>query len=485
MPKLLFPRIQPLNHATLCTALCFTSSAFAVIDKPTEPYISYTVKAGDTLQVLARSLLSDPKKWSTLARLNGLNNPDVIRPGLVIDVPRSLINFTHQPKLATNGVLQSVNGNVTVNGLAAQAGSAVPEGARVQTAAGSSAVVKLSDGSNVQLMPRSLAQVVTQHGYAMKDPASSISTTWFSGAIRLVEGMLDIAAEKSAKRKEPLNVVTPTSIIGVRGTQFRVAFEDAASGTARTEVLEGKVRADNPAQAAGADVGGGFGVAIKPTEREIKVVALLPALPESALPARVERARDGQQAAWTVGTLAGATGYRAELAQDPAFNQIVFDTKSVTPAINLAAAPNGNYFARVRGFDASGIEGYNAVRRIDIANAPTALIWIGEINVAATADVVSEGLLLRMNTSATDTPRHLQIQIAKDAGMSQELQSLPVDPTGTVLLKDIKAGDLRFVRLTGTTAQGVAGSSPVMQLELPTNWGSTVFSVVGALKIVR
>ncbi len=485
MPKLLMPSINTAQHAVFFATALIASSALAAIEKPTEPFISYTVKAGDTLDRLSRNLLVDPRKWNELARLNGLKNPNLIQPGFVIDVPRSHINFNNQPKLASNGVLQSANGTVTINGLAAQAGAAVPEGARVQTASGSSAVVKMSDGSSVQLMPRSLAEITTQRGYAMKDPASSISTTWFSGAIRLVAGVLDIAANKAAQRKDPLNIITPTSLIGVRGTQFRVAFEDPTSGAARTEVLEGKVRADSPAQAAGADVGGGFGVAIRPNERDIKVVALLPALPESALPGRVERASEGQQASWTVGALSGAAGYRAELALDPAFTQIVFDTKSANPAINLSAAPNGNYFARVRGIDASGIEGYNAVRRIDLANAPVALIWVREVDVAAIADFTPEGVRLRVNTSAADTPRELTLQIAQDAAMSKDLQTLTLSGDGQVLLKNIKAGESRYLRLTGISPQGVSASSPVLVLVLPENWGTTVFSSVSALSPLR
>jgi hypothetical protein len=491
MKNIPFAPIKPRFNATFLIAnavalVCLsTPNAWATIANPSEPFISYTIQSGDILQNVARNLLADPQKWNELARLNGLKNPNLIFPGQVLDVPRSLINFALQPKLATQGVLQSATGTVTINGTPAQAGAAVPEGARVQTAAGSSAVIKMSDGSSVQLMPRSLAEVVTQHGYAMKDPASSISTTWFSGVIRLVEGVLDIAADKAAKRKEPLNVVTPTSVVGVRGTQFRVAFEDPAAGTARTEVLEGKVRADNPAQAVGADVGGGFGVAVKPSEREIKVVALLPALPESALPARVERAREGEQASWSVAALSGAAAYRAELAQDAAFTQIVFDTKSPSNTINLAAAPNGNYFARVRGVDASGIEGYNAVRRIDIANAAVTLIWVREINLAATADAIPEGLLLRVNISASDTPRNLQMQIAQDASMTQGVQTLPIDAKGNVLLKDLKAGERRYLRFSGTTPQGMPGNSAVLLLELPTNWGSTMLSMTGALQPLR
>jgi hypothetical protein len=487
MKKILFATKKPIQRAHLLIAssalACLSSStSWAAITKHTEPFISYTVKRGDTLQALASDLLVDPKKWNELARLNNLKNPNLIQPGFVFDVPRSLINFDKQPKLATSGLLLSANGSVTVNGETAVAGAAVPEGARVQTAASSSAVIKLSDGSKVQLMPRSLAEVITQHGYVMKDPSTSISTTWFSGAIRLVTGVLDIAANKLAQRKEPLNVVTPTSVVGVRGTQFRVAFEDPVTGVARTEVLEGKVRADHSKQGSGADIGGGFGVAVKPTEREIKVVALLPALPESALPAHVERDSEGAQALWTVGMLDGAASYRAELAQDLAFTQIVFDTKSINPAIDLAAAPNGIYFARVRGIDASDIEGYNAVRRIDIAHAPTRLIWVREVNIAATADFIPEGLMLRVNISAADTPRSLQIQIGLDAAMTQGLQSFPLDASGNVILKNIKAGERRFVRFTGASPEGVASSSPVLSFELPADWGTTVFGIASALQ---
>jgi hypothetical protein len=461
------------------------TSAWAAIDQPTEPYISYTVKTGDKLERVARDLLTDPRKWNELARLNGLKDPNFITPGQVLDVPRSLLNFDKQPKLGAGGTLQSANGAVTVNGAPAQAGAAVPEGARVQTAAGSSAVVKLADGSTVQLMPRSLAEVVSSHGYAMKDPASSISTTWFSGAIRLIEGVLDIAADKTAKRKDPMNVTTPTSNIGIRGTQFRVAYEDPASRSARTEVLEGKVRADNPAQASGADVAGGFGVAIKPSEREVKVVALLPALPDSALPERVQRLREGNRAVWQVGTLTGAVGYRAELAQDAAFAQIVSDAKSPSPALDFSSAPNGSYFARVRGFDSNGIEGYNAVRRVQIADAPVSLIWIREINVAATADFLPDSLLLRVNTSSVDAPRNLQVQTALDAAFTQGLQTQSLRADSSVVLTGIQAGERRFVRFTGTNAQGIAGTSPTLLLELPANWGSTVFGMTSALQPVR
>jgi len=482
------PKVHSFSHRTTLIAsliLLSGNSSWAKIQNPTEPYITYTVAQGDKLSLIASKVLNDPKQWNALVRMNGLTNPNIIRPGQEIDIPRSMINFNLQPKLANTGVLQSAHGNVTINGLPAQAGAPVPEGARVQTASGSSAVVKLSDGSTVQLMPRSLAEVVTQHGYAMKDPASSTSTTWFSGVVRLVEGALDIAVNKTAKRKEPMGVHTPTSTIGIRGTKFRVAFDDPKERTARTEVLEGKVRADNAVQKTGADVAGGFGVAIKPGEREVKVVPLLPALPESALPERVERTRDSQQALWTIAALGGAAGYRAELAQDPAFTQVVFDTKSNQTNIDLSDAPNGKYFARVRGFDASGIEGYNASRRIEITAAPAKLIWIQEINLSAIAEHTAGGAVLKFNTGAQDTPKALQVQVALDAAMTQAVQTYPIDPHGRATLKDIKPGERRFLRVVGTSAEGIAGNSAVLRLDLPSNWGGSILSLTTALHPIQ
>jgi hypothetical protein len=476
----------PLMPLSLAALACLSASpVWAVIDKPTEPYISYTVKQGDILQNLARELLTDARQWPQLARLNGMKDPNRIYPGQVIDVPRSLLNLSTQTKTTSGGTLQSTSGQVTINGQAAQAGAAVPEGARVQTAAGSSATVKLADGSTVQLMPRSLAEVLSSSGYQLKDPASSISTTWYSGVIRLVEGVLDVAAEKRAKRLEPLGVTTPTSVVGVRGTQFRVAYEDPASRQARTEVLEGQVRSGLREGNVNADVNGGFGVAIKPGDREIKVTPLLPALPEAALPEQVQRARDSRQALWTVGNLNGAAAYRAELAQDAGFAQIVSDAKSGTPAIDFSSAANGSYYARVRGIDEAGIEGYNAVRRITISDAPVSLIWIREIYVSAYAAYSPEGLVLHLDTSAKDTPRNLQMQIAQDAQFSQGVQNFELGSQTRITIPGLKAGDRRFVRFSGTSPQGQAGSTQTLLLELPAAWGSSVLDINGILQTLR
>lgn len=51
-----------------------------------EEYRTYTVKSGDTLSEIAASYGVD---WHEMARLNNLENPDLIFPGQVFKVPNS------------------------------------------------------------------------------------------------------------------------------------------------------------------------------------------------------------------------------------------------------------------------------------------------------------------------------------------------------------------------------------------------------------
>lgn len=48
---------------------------------------SYTVKAGDTLSRIAATRLGDYKRWQELATLNGIRDPDAIKPGQTIRLP--------------------------------------------------------------------------------------------------------------------------------------------------------------------------------------------------------------------------------------------------------------------------------------------------------------------------------------------------------------------------------------------------------------
>jgi nucleoid-associated protein YgaU len=48
---------------------------------------TYTVKAGDTLQSIAAKVYGDPSKWHDIATLNGLRDPNYLKPGQVLKLP--------------------------------------------------------------------------------------------------------------------------------------------------------------------------------------------------------------------------------------------------------------------------------------------------------------------------------------------------------------------------------------------------------------
>ena len=288
-----------------------------------EPSIPYVVQPSDKLIVLSLKLLNSPAGWQELGRFNGLQTPLRLTPGSTLRIPLRLIGST-----PARGQLVSVNGDVQLMGAPAAAGTAKAEGGRLQTGAGSSAVLALADDSRVTLLPNTLAELVTSRNYATRDAAASGSATWFAGLVRLVQGGLDTAASKTAQRAKPLQIQAPTSLVSVRGTQFRVAFDDPAGDSSRAEVVEGKVRADNPAQQSDVDLPKGTGAVVKPAEKEVKVVKLLPAPDLAGVPGAVLKS-DGD---WPMPVLAGAQGYRVQLASDEKFEKITRDLKVTSPA---------------------------------------------------------------------------------------------------------------------------------------------------------
>ena len=134
-----------------------TVSPLAAAQKPAaEPSIPYTVKPSDKLITVSALLLSQPADWPEVARFNRLKNPNRISPGQTIQVPVRLMKS--QP---VSGKIVSVYGDVQLGGAKAEVGSAVAEGARLQTGPNSSAVIELADGSRVALLPNTLAELAT------------------------------------------------------------------------------------------------------------------------------------------------------------------------------------------------------------------------------------------------------------------------------------------------------------------------------------
>ena len=447
-------------HALFGALLAGSSLALA----QTEPTLTYTVRPTDKLIRFSRDMLVRPQAWPEVARLNQLRNPNLIFPGQQLRIPLRLL----KPQAATAKVL-SVEGDVKVGEQPAAGGTALAEGGKVQTGANSSAVIELGDGSRVKLLPNTLLEVASNRTYAMRDASASGSTTWFSGLIRLAQGAVETVAAKIANRATPLQIETPTSLVGVRGTEFRVAYDDPATRSARAEVMEGLVRADNTVQASGADLPGGTGAVIDPTKKTVEAVRLLPAPDVSALPAEVFR----PEASWPMPSLAVATAYRVQIASDAQFDRIARDIKVAGATVDLSSLALGNWFARVRGIDNIGLEGLDATRPLSIKEM---LQW-RVINSSLT--LIDGRTVLDFSASPAGSTAALgatgfSAELAQDSRFAAVL-ARPQATATRLVLGDLKPGTY-YIRLQ---AQGLGpnAASETYRFELPGNWGSTVFGV--------
>ena len=186
---------------------------------------------------LSKAVLVAPDAWREVARLNKLSNINQIRPGQHLSIPARLMRSE-----VVGATLFSVVGDVQMAGAPAVAGSTIAEGQAVQTGAAGSAVVALADGSQVRIPPSSLAEVAASRSYGQpQGNTTEGGRGWFAGTLRVLRGSVEIFATEVLRAK-PLEVITPTAVIGVRGTHFRVAFDDDAKSLSHAEVIEGKVR---------------------------------------------------------------------------------------------------------------------------------------------------------------------------------------------------------------------------------------------------
>ena len=330
-----------------------------------------------------------------------------------------------------------------------------PEGQTVQTGPGGSAVVELADGSRLRLPPSSLAQVIaSQNLGARPENAASLSTAnsdsaragWFSGALRLLSGSVEVFATKVLRAK-PLEVVTPTAVVGVRGTAFRAGFNVAPNGSTRVEVVEGQVRFDALAKPAGADVAAGFGSTTDAAGGPPQVVKLLDAPDLSSLAERFERpivrfALPGE-----------TTALRVQVAADAAFDKIVSDQR-VEPGAEarIVGLADATWQVRSRRIDAQGIEGFDANRSFVLKARPEPPAYL-----QPRSDSKQAVGSIAFNWAPNIEASRVRIQVADDAAFTNPLQDRDALTDAAVRIDIAKPG-IYFWRLA--SLRGAADAGP-------------------------
>ena len=411
-----------------------------------EPQVEFVVIKSDTLIRLSRDVLVSPAAWREVATLNRLANPNRITTGQVLRIPIRLMRAT--PRQA---VLVSSAGDVRIGDVAAAAGKPLADGQTVQTGAASSAVLELADGTRVRMPPSSLAQIVGSESYGVRPAAGGAagaapsSGGWFSGALRVMRGSVEVFATKVLRAK-PLEVITPTAVVGVRGTQFRVGLEDDASASTHSEVIEGETRFDTASRSAGADVANGFGAAADVSAKPPQVVALLDAPDLSSVPALFERP------IVHIELPNQANDLRVQVAADNGFERIVSDQRfEAGKEIRIAGLDDAQWHLRARRIDGAGIEGFDAARPFTLKARPEPPVYR-----TPRADGKQTVGAVEFAWARNTTAPRVRIQVAEDAGFTRRVVDRDA-VADTTLRADVSTPGIYFWRLASIRDNGDHG----------------------------
>ena len=363
-PALLKRALAPIFAAVLLPA-ALAAPVAAPASAPQQLLVPYTVTSHDTLIGLNKTLFAAPGVWKDVARINHLSDSNRIKPGQVLLVPADALHSKVVP-----AQLLSAFGDVQVAGRPVAAGASIPVGDTIRTGDASTAVVQLADGSHIKLAPNSEGRLDEQRRFQVKATAAAIDEGLVAASLRLISGSVEVFASK-VLRARPLEVSTPTAVIGVRGTVYRVRNDvtpataaASAVNASATEVLEGKVHAQVGAAATqAADVPARFGAPLE-EGRKIVVLPLPPAPDLSRVPANFDHLPVKFR-------VPGTLPLRVQVANDAAFDHIQLDLHvGAGDDVRLPQLADGAWHLRVRAISPEGLEGLDAVRDLQLLARP-------------------------------------------------------------------------------------------------------------------
>lgn len=444
-----YSAVHPKLARTWLAAVLIAGLATAA--RAADTMIEFVVVRADTLIGLSSSVLNSPRAWREVARINKLPDANRILPGQRLMIPVRLLRGD-----AVGATLVSATGDVRAGDAPAASGATLAEGQSVQTGPGGSAVIALADGSRVRVPPSSLAQVAASRSYGGRLPATAAATAeeaaaanapshWFAGTMRVLRGSVEVFATKVLRAK-PLEVVTPTAVVGVRGTRYRVAFDAGANQRTHAEVLEGSVRFDAANGTTGTDLRSGFGASVGIGANTSVIAPLLGAPDLSALPERFERPI-------VRFVLPGdAAPLRVQVAADPAFDRIVNDQQVAAGSeLRVAGLDDAQWFLRARRIDTQGIEGLDATRPFVLKARPEPPAYRAPRSNAKQA----VGAVEFAWAPNVDAPR-ARLQVAEDAAFSRIVQDRDNLDDAT-LRSDMPSAGAYYWRLASVRPSGDHG----------------------------
>ncbi len=423
-------------HSCLLMGLLIASPGFA---QKAEQVWGYKVRPGDRLIDISKSYQKNPDEWKKLQQNNTVPDPKLLQPGKQINIP---VSDLKQGDPFAAAVL--VHGEVQRLDKSGQpvakvvSGDVLKMGDTIQTGSRSTLTVRFADDSRMLVTEKSKITLSSLVNYGKTGMADT--------KVQVHQGGTDsqVSPQKGPVARYEIN--TPALNLAVRGTGFRIQV-DEGSGATRTEVVEGLVAGES--QGGQAMIGAGFGILAEPGKALGQPTRLLSApimgassTPVKKLPARFE---------WT--ELAGAVRYRVQLLAVVQGNDaIIVDEVSENSKAQWDELPDGDYVLRVRGIDASGLEGSNGTMAFAVKTRPEP----PELSFPQDQTrLVDEKVVFRWST-APQAQDH-RFQLAEDAEFKNLVAAVPkISGSTRAVLFAVPPGQY-YWRVASITSTGDVG----------------------------
>lgn len=307
----------------------------------------YVAKPGDNLWDITTKYLTGIKYWRPVQRLNNITRPRQIPPGTQIRIPVkwSKVMFANVRIKAVQGPVKIRKADLNVES-AAQAGEKLSQNDTVITPDDASVLLEFADGSELLLISNSNLRLETLKAYGDGDVADS--------QVRLKQGQAENHANPDKIPGTRFKITTPSAVMAIRGTNFRVGSDEAGS---HIEVTRGSISvANNESESL---LKAGYGMVTQADKSLQAPVPLLTAPDLSSVPDVIET----PVVNLNIKTVAEAVGYRVQVVKSQRLNVLLYDSQYQPGRIYLdfTNLVDGNYVMRVRAVDASGLEGKESV----------------------------------------------------------------------------------------------------------------------------
>lgn len=316
----------------------------------------YLTVPGDTLSGIGQQYLKKPSDWPKVQSANGVPIPRHLPANTRIKIPVELLKVTPAPVTVT-----AVTGNTRFKPADGPfqpltAGSQLNGGETVLTGPRSSASFRFADNTT---LTQQASSKLTFGRLAAYGKTGMVSTE-----LSLDSGRLEASAAKQQSPAGGFSVRTPVAVAGLRGTGFRLNVDEEGK-TLRNEVLEGAVAVS--AQGQEVRVEGGYGTYAEKGKPPAQPRPLLPAPAADGLPARILPL----PLEFTWKPVDGARGYRAQVARNADFAEILLDDTTSAPNVKWGDdLPDGHYVLRLRAIDDAGLEGLNRDHAFELDARP-------------------------------------------------------------------------------------------------------------------